>query len=103
VSQPVAEPEGAAAARAEEERHVAGWRIVGTKELADHVTSIRFVILVAVVALAALVMSFVVPSQRAKAGRNPETCDAIELSGTSNIHFGHQGSSILFRFAQSMG
>jgi ABC-2 type transport system permease protein len=31
-----------------------GWRIVATKELADHATSIRFVILVSVVALAGL-------------------------------------------------
>jgi ABC-2 type transport system permease protein len=56
VGPPVAEPEAGTAGRAEkdEERHVAGWRIVATKELADHVTSIRFVILVAVVALAGL-------------------------------------------------
>ena len=52
VGQPVAEPDAGTPAQAE--RHVAGWRIVATKELADHVTSIRFVILVAVVALAGL-------------------------------------------------
>ena len=45
-----------ATAKAEEKpaREVRGWRIVATKELADHVTSIRFVILVVVVALAGL-------------------------------------------------
>jgi ABC-2 type transport system permease protein len=56
VGPPVPEPEAGtpAGAEPEEEHHVAGWRIVATKELADHVTSIRFVILVAVVALAGL-------------------------------------------------
>ena len=45
---------GTTARDKDEERNVAGWRIVATKELADHVTSVRFVILVAVVALAGL-------------------------------------------------
>jgi Resolvase, N terminal domain len=50
-----------------------------------------------------LVTSFVVPSQRAKAGRVPWAWDAVALSGTSTTGLGHHGSSILLRFAQSIG
>jgi len=46
--------EGSAARDEGDGRYRGGWRIVASKELADHVRSIRFVLIIAIVALAGL-------------------------------------------------
>jgi ABC-2 type transport system permease protein len=44
-----------AAATDEEPRLVPGWRVIAAKELTDHVTSVRFIVLLVILALAAAV------------------------------------------------
>jgi ABC-2 type transport system permease protein len=69
-----------AAGASDEPRLVPGWRVIAAKELADHVTSVRFLVLLVILALAAAVPLYFASGQLRSAAEQVSGSRAIFLA-----------------------